>query len=165
MSSRRLVVIAASNATKGLATGLIGVLLVASIAAAQKKHTAALAAGRVTRAELKEAVRTDAEMSKEKKGKSDTKHECPVGLHYAWYIGSDERGQMAVKYTFVFWDARPWPTRTLHFAKGEDEKHGWLNFRVTGKPGQHIEGWVRLKVFYPNDVDSLKSSFDVDCPK
>jgi len=144
-----------SKASRQLAIALFGVLLVAFSAGAQNpnrkppRHRPHDADGKVTQAVLKIPRMQHSEA------------ECPADFWQGGFITTD--GPADVKYTWVSSDGRAWPDHTLKFsAKGyKDVSASW----TVGKPGQHFQGWLQLKVIAPNAVTSNRANVHVRCLK
>jgi hypothetical protein len=142
------------NTSRQFATAVLGLLLMASVAAAQSTKAQPrpprprALKGKVTAAQLR-------------RGKSGRSIKCPADFSASGVITTD--GPAEVKYTWVSSDGRTWPEHTLKFTRS-----GGKNVSVTwhvGKPGENVEVWLQLKVLAPNEVLSNRSPFVGHCLK
>jgi hypothetical protein len=132
----------------------VGVVLVASIAAAQSTT----AAPRPPRPRAKDGKVTTVKLAVSKSGRE---LKCPADFSDRGVITTD--GPAEVKYRWVSSDGRSWPEHTLKFTRG-GSKDVSVNWKV-GKPGETVRVWLQLKVLSPNEVVSNKSSFEAICQK
>ena len=84
---------------------------------------------------------------------------CPADFGFLGRITTD--GPAEVKYTWVSSDGRTWPVQSLKFpsSRGKNVSANWK----VGKPGETVKVWMQLKVLSPNEVVSNRSSLVVQC--
>lgn len=146
--------------SKLFAIAVLGLFLVASVAAAQSTKAKPRPPrprereGKVTAVRVRVAYGL-------KVYKSGMKIHCP-----AYFIGNGiitTDGPAEVKYTWVFSDGRTRPEQPLKFTRSGRHPVA-VNWDV-GKPGETVKAWVELKVLSPNEVVSNRSSIFVRCQK
>src|ERR1700674_3439095 len=141
------------------AIAALGVLLVASVAAAQStkaKPRPPRSEGKVT------AIRVPVPVYEFAVHKSGMKIDCPAFFSFDFIITTD--GPAEVKYTWVFSDGHAQPPITPTKFARSGRTHfvgGWS----VGKPGETVKAWVKLKVLSPNEFVSNRSSIFVRCEK
>src|ERR1700674_309477 len=135
------------------AIAALGVLLVASVGAAQKPRPRRQISGQVTKVHLDPFVPETRIITKFAG--------CPGDFGFLGRITTD--GPAEVKYTWVSSDGQTWPEQSLKYTIGRG-----LDVSITrkvGKPGKTVKVWMQLKVLSPNEVVSNRSSLVVRCQK
>jgi hypothetical protein len=140
------------------AIAALGVLLVASVAAAQ-----------LTKAKPRPPLPKEREAKVTKvfleRFVAPTRNiKCPADFGYLGRIWTNATTE--VKYTWVSSDGRTWPEQSLKINPATH--YGGRNVEVSwklGKPGETVKAWMQLKVLSPNEVVSNRSSIFVRCQK
>jgi len=144
------------------AIAALGVLLVASVAAAQLTKEKPRPPRPKEREGKVTAIRVPVPVYEFAVYKSGMKIPCPAFFSFDFIITTD--GPAEVKYTWVFSDghAQP-PIPPSKFARsGRTHFVGGWN---VGKPGETVKAWMKLKVLSPNEFVSNRSSLFVRCQK
>jgi hypothetical protein len=141
------------------AIAALGVLLVASVAAAQSTKPKPRpprpkeGEGKVTAVRLSVAYGLAVY-------KSGMKIHCPAYFVGKGIITTD--GPVEVKLTWVF-SGRTEPEQSLKVIRSG--RHPVADSWDVGKPGETVKAWVELKVISPKEVVSNRSSIFVRCQK
>jgi hypothetical protein len=85
---------------------------------------------------------------------------CPIKIKFSARI-SVVGGGGIVSYKFLRSDEASGPIKTVRFARpgSKDVSTTWL----IGSPTSRFQGWQSIKIFDPNEMESDKAHFKIDC--